>query len=159
MTETDTVTFTNAKFGEVTVATASILTFPEGVPGFERLKRYGLVQVDDEAPFMRLLSVDEPGVGFVILNPTLIWTDYDPKIGREDLEGLGIQSDEDLGMYCIVTLSPEPSRVTANLKGPIAINTKTMAARQMILVDERYTTKHSLLDASQPKERAQAESR
>jgi flagellar assembly factor FliW len=157
MSDTDQVTFTNAKFGEVTVEGSSILTFPEGVPGFERLKRYGLVQVDEEAPFLRLLSIDEPTVGFVILNPMLIWTSYDPQIGEEDLEGLDIASAEDLEIYCVVTLSPEPSQVTANLKGPIAINTKSMAARQMILVDDRYTTKHALLDASQETEQAQAE--
>ena len=65
MSETNEVTFTNAKFGEVTVEGTSVLSFPEGLPGFERLKTFGIVQVDDEAPFLRLLSVDEPAVGFV----------------------------------------------------------------------------------------------
>ena len=155
----DTVTFTTAKFGEVTVEATSILTFPEGVPGFERLKTYGLVQIDEEAPFLRLLSVDEPAVAFVILNPMSIWPDYEPQIGAEDLVGLDLANTEDLELYCIVTLSSDPRHVTANLKGPIAINTAAMKARQLILVDDRYTTKHSLLDASTQKEGAQVESR
>jgi flagellar assembly factor FliW len=160
----DTVNFTNAKFGEVTVEASSIMTFPEGVPGFERLKRYGLVQIDEEAPFLRLLSLDEPAVAFVILNPMSIWAHYDPRIGDDDLKGLGLKGpsladDEDLELYCIVTLSSDPKHVTANLKGPITINTANMTARQIILVDDRYTTKHSLLDASKQKEGAQAESR
>ena len=159
MSDTDQVTFTNAKFGEVTVEGTSILTFPEGVPGFERLRRYGLVQIDEEAPFLRLLSLDEPTVGFVILKPVLIWDDYDPQMGPDELRGLEVDSAEDLEIYCVVTLSPEPSQVTANLKGPIAINTKSMTARQMILVDDRYTTKHALLDASKDKEQTPAESR
>ena len=155
----DRVTFTNAKFGEVTVEATSILTFPEGVPGFERLKRYGLVQVDEEAPFLRLLSLDEPAVAFVILNPTSIWPDYKPQLGKEELQGLELANDEDLELYCIVTLSSDPQHVTANLKGPIAINTVSMTARQIILVDDTYTTKHSLLDVTKQKEGAQAESR
>ena len=155
----DRVTFTNAKFGEVTVEATSILTFPEGVPGFERLKRYGLVQVDEEAPFLRLLSLDEPAVAFVILNPTSIWPDYKPQLGQEELQGLELANDEDLELYCIVTLSSDPQHVTANLKGPIAINTVSMTACQIILVDDTYTTKHSLLDVSKQKEGAQAESR
>ena len=155
----DRVTFTNAKFGEVTVEATSILTFPEGVPGFERLKRYGLVQVDEEAPFLRLLSLDEPAVAFVILNPTSIWPDYKPQLGKEELQGLELANDEDLELYCIVTLSSDPQHVTANLKGPIAINTVSMTARQIILVDDTYTTKHSLLDVSKQKEGAEAESR
>ena len=155
----DKVTFTNAKFGEVTVEATSILTFPEGVPGFERLKKYGLVQIDEEAPFLRLLSMDESAVAFVILNPMSIWPDYTPQIGPDDLQGLELASDEDLELYCIVTLSADPQHVTANLKGPIAINTGNMTARQIILVDDKYMTKHSLLDASKQTEGAQAGSR
>lgn len=143
------VTFENAKFGEVTVESTSIVTFPDGVPGFERCKQYGLVSVDEEAPFLRLLSLDEPTVGFVILSPMLLWSDYNPQMGAEDLGGLDVRSPDELEMYCIVTLSESPDQVTANLKGPIAINTRTMTARQLILMDDRYHTKHGLLAASQ----------
>lgn len=146
---TGTVTFQNAKFGEVEVEASSVVTFPDGVPGFERCKRYGLVSVDEEAPFLRLLSIDEPAVGFVILSPMLLWKDYDPQMGPKDIQGLDVQAPEDLEIYCIVTLSEVPERVTANLKGPIAINTRTMTARQLILVDDRYHTKHGLLATSQ----------
>lgn len=145
------VTFQNAKFGEVEVEAGSVVTFQDGVPGFERCKKYGLVSVDDEAPFLRLLSIDEPAVGFVILSPMLLWKDYNPHMGPEDLEGLDVQEADDLEMYCIVTLSESPDKVTANLKGPIAINTRTMTARQLILMDDRYHTKHGLLAASQQK--------
>ena len=153
MSESESVTFTNAKFGEVTVDAGSIMTFPEGVPGFERFRQFGLVSVDEETPFLRLLSIDEPSLGFVILNPMTIWEDYNPTMSEEDLEGLDIAGADELEIYCIVTLSTVPEEVTANLKGPIAINTRTMMARQMILMDDRYTTKHSLLTAG--KEQAQ----
>ena len=155
----DRVTFTNVKFGEVTVEAASIVHFPEGVPGFERLKRYGLVQVDDEAPFLRLLSLDEPAVAFVILNPMLIWPDYKPRLAQEELQGLELANDEDLELYCIVTLNSDAKHVTVNLKGPIAINTVSMTARQIILMDDKHSTKHALLDVPKQKEGAQAESR
>jgi flagellar assembly factor FliW len=148
MSESDSVTFENTKFGEVTVNAGSVVAFPDGVPGFERCKEYGLISVDEEAPFLRLLSLDEPSLGFVILNPMSIWDDYDPALGQEDLKGLDITEPEDLEIYGVVTLSPNPQEVTANLKGPIAINTRTMKARQLILMDDRYTTKHSLLAAS-----------
>ncbi len=145
--EVQTVTFNNAKFGEVTIDCRDLLEFPYGLPGFERFKQYGLIEIEEEAPFLRLLSLDEPRLGFVILNPVLIWPDYDPDIGREDLEGLGIEKVEQLAIYCIVTLSDTPQNVTANLRGPICINTETMKAKQMILVDERYQTKHSIMES------------
>ena len=149
MSESEQLTFTNAKFGEVTIEKTSVLTFPNGVPGFEKCKDFGLVSVDEEAPFLRLLSIEQPGLGFVILKPMLIWQDYDPQLSSDELEGLEIESADELEIYCIITLSPVPQEVTANLKGPIAVNTRTMTARQMILADDRYHTKHSLLAANE----------
>ena len=149
MSEVDKVTFTSAKFGEMTIDQTSVLTFPNGLPGFERLTRYGLLTIEEEAPFLRLLSIKEPAVGFVLLNPMLIWEDYNPRISADDLEGLEIEGPDEMAMYCIVTLSPVPQEVTANLKGPITVNTRTMTARQMILTDDSYHTKHSLLAASE----------
>lgn len=146
---TDKITFHNAKFGEMTIEREAVVTFPFGVPGFERCKEYGLIALEDEAPFIRLLSINEAGLGFVILDPLLIWPDYDPNISDEDLEGLELESIEDLAVYCMVTLSTTPGDVTANLKGPVCINMRLMKAKQMILVDERYNTKHPLMSTGQ----------
>ena len=148
VSESDTVTFTNTKFGSIAVEKTSILCFPDGVPGFEHFKEYGLVSIDEEAPFLRLLSIDEPSLGFVILNPATIWPDYDPQISGDELKSLNVENSADLEMYCVVTLSSSPQEVTANLKGPIVINASKMIGRQLILSDERYSTKHFLLNAN-----------
>ena len=131
-----------------TVREGRIKVFPHGIPGFERHKEYGLVVVDEEDPFLRLLSIEEPSLGFVIVNPMLIWSDYNPEITKEDLDSLEIESADELEMYCLVTLSKVAQDVTVNLKGPICINTRTMRGKQMILVDDRHQTKHSILEAN-----------
>lgn len=148
MSEADKIVFENVKFGEVSLDPSSVLTFPHGLPGFERYKRYGLVEVEEESPFLRLLSLEESSLGFVIVNPMLVWSDYDPDINQDDLQGLEITCVDQLVIYSIVTLSQVPEEMTANLKGPICINIETMRAKQMILVDDRYHTKHSVLAAS-----------
>jgi flagellar assembly factor FliW len=148
MSESDKITFQNTKFGEVTIERGNVLKFPYGLPGFERHRDYGIVEVEEEVPFLRLLALDEPRLGFVIVNPMLLWPDYDPDIGQEDLQSLGITEVQQLAIYCIVTLSTEPGQVTANLRGPICINTDMMQAKQMILLDERYNTKHSIMESS-----------
>ena len=148
MSETEQIVFENAKFGEISVGAEYILEFPEGIPGFERFKRFGLVTIEEEDPFIRLLSIEEPRLGFVLVNPMLIWPDYNPDIGAEDLDGLDFKEADEMAVYCIVTLSTVPSEVTVNLKGPIFLNARTMMARQMILMDENYETKHSILAVS-----------
>ena len=149
MSESEKVSFQNIKFGEVSVERESIITFSNGIPGFERAKEFGLVAVEEEDPFLRLLSTQESSLGFVIVNPMLIWADYDPEIGDDELDGLDIARVEDLEVYCLVTLSKVPQDVTVNLKGPICINTQTMKGKQLILLDDRYQTKHSILEAIQ----------
>jgi len=149
MNETEQLVFQNAKFGEVSVKTQDILEFPDGIPGFERFKRFGLVTIEEEDPFIRLLSIEEPRLGFVLVNPMLIWPEYNPEIGAEDLQGLDFTDADEMAVYCIVTLSAVPTEVTVNLKGPIFVNLRTMKARQMILMDENYQTKHSILATSQ----------
>ncbi len=145
MSESNRIVFENVKFGQVSVDPASVVTFPRGLPGFEALRRFGWVQIEEEAPFVRLLSIEDSRVGFVLLAPALVWPEYAPVIGDEDLLALGIQRVEQVGLYCIITLSADPARVTANLKGPICVNLETMQARQLILVDDRYHTKHPLM--------------
>ena len=67
--EVEKVTFQNNRFGELTIALSDCLEFSNGIPGFERCKGFGLIEVEDESPFLRLLSLDEPQLGFVLLNP------------------------------------------------------------------------------------------
>lgn len=148
MSEADKIVFENVKFGKVSINPSSVLTFPHGLPGFERYKQYGLVEMEEESPFLRLLSLEEPRLGFVIINPMLVWSDYDPYITEDDLQGLEITRADQLLIYSIVTLSSVPEEMTANLQGPICVNAETMRAKQMILVDDRYNTKHSVLAAN-----------
>jgi len=149
MSESEKIVFENVKFGQVSIDASSVLTFPHGLPGFEKFREFGLVEIEEESPFLRLLSLEEPRLGFVIFNPMLVWPDYGPDISQEDLQGLGITRVDQIAVYCIVTLSKVPSEVTANLKGPICINTETMQGKQMILVDDKYHTKHSILATQQ----------
>ena len=67
MSETEQIVFENAKFGEVSVGAEYLLEFPDGIPGFERFKRFGLVTIEEEDPFIRLLSIEEPRLGFVLV--------------------------------------------------------------------------------------------
>ena len=152
MSESRKIVFENVKFGRVSIDDSSVVTFPHGLPGFERFTKFGLVEVAEEEPFFRLLSLEDPRLGFVLVDPTLIWPDYDPVITEEDLSGLALTDPAHLAVYCIVTLSTVPEQVTANLGGPICLNTEKMLAKQMILVDERYHTKHPLLPSADREE-------
>ncbi len=141
------VKFTHVRFGEQETTQDKIVSFPNGVPGFESFREYALFEDPASEPFQWFLSIESEELGFVVINPLYIWPDYDPKISKDDLKSLEISKPEEILIYSIVTLSDDPARVTANLSGPILINTTNRRARQLALLDDRYTTKHKILDA------------
>jgi len=143
----DVIRFSHVRFGEQETTQDKVIVFPDGVPGFERHKQFALFEDPNSEPFQWFLSIENQELGFVVINPLCIWPEYDPKIGKEDLKSLEIKDTNEILIYSIVTLSDDPEHVTANLSGPILINTSNRKARQLALLDDRYTTKHKILDA------------
>ena len=142
----DVIRFTHARFGEQEVTRDKLIEFPDGIPGFEIHKAFALFVDPENEPFQWLLSTDNDRLGFVVVNPMLIWPEYDPKMSREDLTSLEVQDTEKMLLYSIVTLADDPMAVTANLSGPILVNMANRKARQLALLDDRYTTKHKIIE-------------
>lgn len=147
--EEDVIRFTHVRFGEQEVSRDKVILFPDGIPGFEQYKSYALFADPENEPFQWLLSTENPRLGFVVINPMILWSGYDPKISREDLKSLGVQNPDDVVLLAIVTLADDPRGVTVNLSGPILINATGRKARQLALLDDRYTTKHRIVDTLQ----------
>ena len=130
-------------FGEIEINEEDILTFPEGIPGFEDLKKYIIINnPDEENPFDWLQSVDNGDLAFVIINPFFIKPDYDIVIPQSALEKLKIKDESDVVLYSIVVVPEKLEDMTVNLTGPIVINVREKLGKQIILDDKRYTTKH-----------------
>ena len=127
----------STRFGEIEVAHNKIITFTLGIPGFEDLKRYFLI--DYKEPIQWLHAVDDPDVAFIVTNPFLLFPDYFVNI-RDDAETLlDIKDPGDMAILVILTVAGD--RVTANLKAPLIMNAANFTAVQIILDDERYVFK------------------
>ena len=87
--------------------------------------------------------MEEPALAFVVVNPYAFFPDYAFSIADVDVERLGLQRAEDVAALTIVSISERD--VTTNLLGPIVINRARSQARQVVLTDVPYTTRHSLL--------------
>ncbi len=137
-----TLTFENNQFGTLSVDEDKIITFPEGIIGFEDLKRYVIRVVEEYEPFQWLISVEDREVIFPVLSPKLVREDYAPRITRDHLSGIGEYEDEDLLLYLIVTFNAESQEATANLKGPLFINQQTRRGRQVVIESDEYPLKY-----------------
>lgn len=137
--------FFNKRFGELDVDDEALVSCIGGLPGFEGFLRYALVEFTESHPFTWLLSVENPDIGFVVVNPLLFWPDYEPSISPDDLSELEILRPDDLRVYAIMTLSPDPRQVTINLYGPIFLNSSNRRAKQVTINDDRYSVKHPII--------------
>ncbi len=132
-------------FKNLVYANEDIITFNSGIPGFEQNKQFVIVSIPDYAPFEWLVCIDGSKLRFAIINPLLFVPDYDPKIIKEQLDDLAVDAPEDLLLYVIVTIRENPLESTANLVGPIILNRRKKTGKQIIIDDDRYTTREPIL--------------
>lgn len=135
----------NRQMGSIKVDPSKVITFPEGVLGFEDIREYVIIDFEDHEPFQWLVALDDPEVQFPIISPLLVKEDYSPSLARETVSQIGDFSDEDLLLYAIVTIRPGAIKVTADLKGPIIINQKTRLGKQIILDSDEYPLDHPVI--------------
>ena len=135
-----------SRFGELEVSEDLIIEMTKPVLGFEQVRRYVVVETEDFEPFKWLQSVDDPDLAFVIVNPLLFFPDYTIEVNPKEIEELKVESAGHIITYSIVTIPADYTRMTANLQGPILINTRTNLGKQLVLVNSRHGIKHRLVD-------------
>lgn len=121
--------------GEVTIEQKEIIQFPNGLPGFEDIKEFVVLPLEEESPFAILQSIKQQEIGFVIAFPFAFKQDYEFDVTEEDKEELKIEVPEDLITYTIVTLKEPFNSSTLNLQAPVLINHKQKIAKQLVLHD------------------------
>lgn len=136
--------------GTITVSEDKLIEIPDGLFGFEKYKKYALLNSDYE-PFIWLQSVDEANLAFLIIDPFLISNDYETDIDDESLKKIGITKPEDIVIMCIVTVPSDGSPITANFQGPLIINKENKKCMQVIINDNKWTTKVNIIESLKKK--------
>ena len=131
-----------ARFGCIDVNEASVIDAPDGLLGFERCRRLVLLEDRPNSHFKWLQAVDHPEVAFILINPMEFFSDYDVLLTDEQADSLRLEDAADAVMFTTVTVARDSEQVTTNLAGPIVINARILRARQIVLDDERYGSRH-----------------
>lgn len=143
--------------GEIEIDEDRIIYLPHGMIGFNDYKKYLLLE-DGEIPFWYLQSVEDENLFFILVNPLRFFPDYKVEIEKEKLSDIKLTSPEQGAVLCPVTI-PEGGvdNATANLKGPVIINTEKGLAVQLVLHPSDYTTKHPLFSKTPETKKASGE--
>jgi flagellar assembly factor FliW len=129
---------------EVEVNEAEVLHFEKGIPGFPDEKKFVILSLNEDGSFSVMQSVETTGVALVIVSPFDFFKDYDFKLEDSVVEELEIKSEKDVLVYSILTVEDPFEKTTANLQAPVIVNKANSKAKQVILVEEGYKTKHNL---------------
>jgi len=143
-----------SRFGMVEVEDDRIIHFESPLLGFSDYRRFALLKPSDESAFYWLQSLDSEDLAFVVTDPTLFVTGYEVPIRKDQLETLGLESVDDAQVLVIVNKYGEC--LTGNLQGPLVVNTITGLAEQLVLADQRWSTRHKLVDIPDAKQAVSA---
>lgn len=132
-------------FDTLSYKNEDIITFENGIPGFEDKKHFIIVSVPEHEPFKWLYCIDDKVLRFAIINPIIFYPDYSPKVSKADLASLEIKDKSDILMFCVVTLADDIKQSTANLIGPVFVNIKNKKGKQVIMDDSRYSVQEKII--------------
>ncbi|MFC0080844.1 flagellar assembly protein FliW [Aciditerrimonas ferrireducens] len=125
-----------------------VLHFEHGLPGFPEARAFALEPLGPAlAPFARLQSLDQPGLGFTVVPPGLLFPDYRVEVDEDWASRLGLRAPEDAKVLVLVTLRPGQAP-TANLLGPLVVHRRSGRAGQVVQVDSGYGVAEPLVGAS-----------
>ncbi|MBH9968842.1 flagellar assembly protein FliW [[Bacillus] enclensis] len=130
--------------GEIEINEEDVLLFESGIPGFAEEKKFTLLPLPENDWFHILQSVATPQLGFVVTDPFLFFKEYDFVLDQSSVDLLDMPSEKDVKVLTILTIRENLQESTANLKAPIIINLANNKAKQVILNDTTYQTKHVL---------------
>lgn len=132
------------RFGELEVQPNDVITFSEGLLGFENVKKYFVVDPGDSTLILWLQSIDDEKIAFPIIEPKIFKPDYIAKLLPADLNGLELESLQSARLYCVLTIPTNVTEMSANLKAPIVVNSAKKVGKQIVLQDSKLTVKHEM---------------
>lgn len=125
-------------FGTINYNENNVVSFKSGIPGFEELHKFTLIDVENVDNLTCLQSLEDENVCFFMVPPATIVGNYDIDVNDEVVNELGLQNQDEAEVYTILHVKEDAKETTANLKCPIIINTTTHKGVQGMLENTNY---------------------
>lgn len=142
-----------SRFGAVKLQNEDVIDFPEGILGFNDLRKFVLLDDPNDEIFAWLQSCEIPQIAFPVLEPELFSQSYQVSLTKHDLESLQLVNQGDLKgrirSFSIITIPEDPTQMTANLKAPVVINIEKRLARQIVLQDNNLAIREPIFQKLQ----------
>ncbi|WP_430883984.1 flagellar assembly protein FliW [Fusibacter sp. JL216-2] len=134
-------------FGNLDIEEDMVITFDEGLPGFEDEHEFVILNnwdTEDPVGFMWLQSTKNEDLAFVVSIPFLLKSDYEFEIPEEVCQKMNLKDPSQVGVYTVCKINNRVDDMTFNLASPIIVNAENRKAIQLTLNDKRYRIKETL---------------
>jgi len=137
------------KDGEVVnnpiIESDKILTFPNGIPGFEKYTTYVVYHKEEnDISAFWLESCDDPSITFTLVDPGQYGLNYELELSDEERNLLQAEKAEELGIFMVLSKKESGTgsmpTINANIIGPIIINPRTQLGLQKVIFRSHVQT-------------------
>jgi len=142
---------TTTRFGELEIDPETLIELPAGLIGFPAAKNFVLLEYTQ--PFSWLQCTELPDLAFVVVSAAEFGDEYSFDLPVQD-RALDLTATDEVAIFNLVTIRPDASLSTVNLKAPVVVNLRNRKGKQVILDDPRYPTRMPLYSSAEesPKE-------
>jgi len=120
-----------SRFADADVNPGDVLMFAEGLPGYESVRQFVLLDVPDQAPLKVLHAVNTSEPCFLVVDPKRVLPTYRYELTDSDRQRLGAKDDGAL-LWLAMVIVDDAGAVAVNLRAPIVINPERMTGRQVM---------------------------
>ncbi len=121
------------RFGTFELKDRKTLNFPNGIPGFEELRTFILLEAEETRPLLWLQSVENKHISLPVIIPFEVISDYYVDVRENELQDLFLEAPGDLLILSVVVIPEDIKEMTANLASPIVINAKRGIGKQLVI--------------------------
>lgn len=129
-------------FGPFQADVRDLVSFPQGLPGFEQCRQFAVLSRGTNGPLQCLHAVDGRRPSFLVINPYAALASFRSVLSESDRLRLSATDDTPLLWLAIVTIVA--GEATVNLRAPIVINPARMIGYQVLPNDSVYPLAYPL---------------
>lgn len=133
----------DTQFGQFDVDPRDVVAFPDGLPGFERCRRFVVLSSPATAPLQVVQAVDGTPATFLAIDPRVVLESYRCLLTPADLSRLGASAETPLVWLALVAVD-EAGQANVNLRAPIVINPARMVGFQVVPSNSVYPLRYPL---------------
>lgn len=128
------------RFGTQEVADDTVLTFPEGLPGFSD-KRWVLLHAPENPMIQWLQSAEDPDIALMTVDPSDLMIPYAPEVQPEDLAAILSDTEEAPVCRVIIRRGHADGTLFVNLFAPLFFSVAQKRAMQLPLVGSGFSVR------------------